>query len=408
MSETSTIASVTRKLVAKLRGVAGENSKASFHVPPYDPSLGNATNQIARFNVFLIHVGRNSVGFSGDFPQRDIKGKLTTRPTCVVDLRYLVSCYGDDQTLQPVRLLDAILTGLHEDPMLPEPHATLAAEMVPATSDQLTELWNRLFGQEYRLSILVDINGVPLKSAKKPVPALPVGKIGLWVGTERPPVINRIEHADQPGHPLEPNAPMALVGYNLPPPSEAIVRVGDVEVTKTTDWPSSPERLVVQLAPAKGGTVPVGPARVTVAGTAGPGRWPLESQPVSALILPVLEKEPVVANLSLDRGATLNGTITIHFQPAIAQGTSIALLLHPATQSGATGSRRFDANASADGCTTMTFTVNAVQPGGYLVGIEVAGVCSRLWVSHPDGSASPESPPDDRIWSVLDLRSSSQ
>jgi len=68
-------------------------------------------------NIYLYQVVPNAARRNEDLPTRQ-GSSLVRRPRLALDLFYLVSCYGDERTMVPQRLLGAVMSALHTHPFL--------------------------------------------------------------------------------------------------------------------------------------------------------------------------------------------------------------------------------------------------------------------------------------------------
>ncbi|WP_327256232.1 DUF4255 domain-containing protein [Streptomyces sp. NBC_01244] len=69
-------------------------------------------------NVYCYQVNPQATGNVAALPTRRSDGSVMARPSASVDLHYLISCYGNDQTLEPQRLLGTALAALTATPVL--------------------------------------------------------------------------------------------------------------------------------------------------------------------------------------------------------------------------------------------------------------------------------------------------
>ncbi|MBP2477018.1 hypothetical protein JOF53_005890 [Crossiella equi] len=189
MSNTLAIATVTQALcgfLARSLDVAvGVDVKAAR--PPADPP-GDPT-----ITVFLYRVTPNGSLRNVDAPTRGPDGAVLRRPQAALDLHYLISFYGEEATLMPQRLLGSVVRALHEEPVLAREDIESAAQLVhlagsdlaasphrvrftPAQLDldDTSKLWSMLFQTPYAVSLcylasVVLVDGRSTPQAGKPV-----------------------------------------------------------------------------------------------------------------------------------------------------------------------------------------------------------------------------------------------
>lgn len=117
MSNHLAIATVTAALGQIAHGAAqGAVGGVTLRIGrPVAPATGTTER---RLHVYLYQVTPNAALRNADLPTRDGEGRLTRRPQAALDLHYLISFYGDDQTLEPERMLGAVARDLHARPQL--------------------------------------------------------------------------------------------------------------------------------------------------------------------------------------------------------------------------------------------------------------------------------------------------
>jgi hypothetical protein len=175
VSDFRSIAAVTAALSQHLQtAVSGLPGISGTTVTSRRPDAPTGT-VASRINVFLLQVTPNTSFRSADTPYRRSDGSLSRRPRAAVDLHYLISCYGDDTTLIPQRLMGVVTSTLHARAVLTREMiaATLAnsqysflatadlgaeVELVkltptPMTLEELSRAWSVLFQTPYTLSV---------------------------------------------------------------------------------------------------------------------------------------------------------------------------------------------------------------------------------------------------------------
>ncbi|PPS67827.1 MULTISPECIES: DUF4255 domain-containing protein [Streptomyces] len=96
-------------------GVAAGVMVTTRHPSKLAHSDGNPQRGI---NVYCYQVTPQATGNVAALPTRRSGDSLMARPTAAVDLHYLISCYGDDESLEPQRLLGTALGSLTATPVL--------------------------------------------------------------------------------------------------------------------------------------------------------------------------------------------------------------------------------------------------------------------------------------------------
>ncbi|WP_229070781.1 DUF4255 domain-containing protein [Actinoplanes sp. DH11] len=152
--------------------------------------------QASQVTIFLFRVSPNAALRNSDLPARTSDGlEVRRRPRVALDLHYLLSFSGDEQTFVPQRMLGASLSVLHSVPSLSRTELENAAtdggpalagsdiaretESVRFTLsdlslDELSRLWSVFFQTPYRLSVVYAASVVLIEADIATRAALPV------------------------------------------------------------------------------------------------------------------------------------------------------------------------------------------------------------------------------------------
>src|SRR5215469_16285087 len=115
MSNFLAIATVTAALQQILQTPVG-NAVALAQVGFNRPDPTNTTAPLV--NIYLYQITPNAAYRNADLPTRRADGSLVQRPQAALDLHYLFTFHGDDSKLEPQRLMGAVVTTLHSQPLL--------------------------------------------------------------------------------------------------------------------------------------------------------------------------------------------------------------------------------------------------------------------------------------------------
>jgi hypothetical protein len=88
-------------------------------------------------NLYLYQVGPNAAYRNSDLATRTSSGTLIQRPQVGLDLNYLLTFYGDDDTLEPQRLLGCAVSALNAQPVLTRPLIQEAVALAREFGDYL-------------------------------------------------------------------------------------------------------------------------------------------------------------------------------------------------------------------------------------------------------------------------------
>ncbi len=207
--------------------------------------------------VFLYQVTPNAHWSTGDLPTRRGDGSLIQPPRAALDLSYLLTFFGSETSREPERMLGAVISRLHTEPLLSRERIrrVIATDddlaesdldqqvdlvrFVPVSLDleELAKLWSVFSETAYRLSVVYRGSVVLIEPEVQPRPTLPVRRPLIYVDPFALPVIERAvgENVDgdpDPEVPIVPGGILVLEGRNLRraeerpgPVSELVTRV---------------------------------------------------------------------------------------------------------------------------------------------------------------------------------------
>src|SRR5262249_39700964 len=136
------------------------------------PDAGNGEQQAPLVNVYLYQVTPNAAYTNTDLPARRSDGTLVKRPQTALDLHYLFTFHGNEDQLEPQRLLGAVASVLHSQPFLSRDAILKAGQFFGFLADsglenqverirftptalsleEFSKLWSVFFQVEYNLS----------------------------------------------------------------------------------------------------------------------------------------------------------------------------------------------------------------------------------------------------------------
>ena len=338
-------------------------------------------------NVFLYQVTPNAAWRNTDVPTRDSGGGTVQRPRAALDLHYLLSCYGDDSTLEPQRVMGIVVRTLHTHPLLTrtEIRATVSktafsylaksnladdVELVRFSPlalnlEELSKLWSILLQTPYRVSVAYQATVVLIESEESAHAALPVRARNIYVMPISPSVIERVESADGPDAIISPESKIVIRGRKLRGEitevhvGESLATVGDVTDTAITATLPAGLRAGVQglqvVHPYPMGTPPV-PHRGTESNLA-----------------------PFVLHPTIVSTSPGTSEITVKVDPKAGERQRATLFLNqldpPAGKLPRAYSFVAEAHADTD---SLVFPTKNLKPGKYLARVQIDGADSPL------------------------------
>ncbi|MEW7847657.1 DUF4255 domain-containing protein [Massilia aurea] len=191
--------------IATVSAALGQLALASAQqaVPGVQLRFGRPAGPAAGANdpslcVYLYQISPHAALRNGDLPTRGADGMLAGRPRSALELHYLLAFYGDDQQLEPDRMLGAVARDLHARPVLGaadiadavSAHPALAGsdlggafervKFTPVTLslDEQSKMWSVLINTPHALSVIYTASVVLLDALDGGTPALPVLRRG--------------------------------------------------------------------------------------------------------------------------------------------------------------------------------------------------------------------------------------
>lgn len=388
MSNYSAIATVTAALQQVLQTpVAHAVSGATVGFNRPNGTSGGAG--AALVNVYLYQVTPNAAYRNADLPSRRLDGTLVQKPQAALDLHYLFTFHGDDTHLEPQRMLGAVASTLHTQPLLSTQNIQAAAvqygflagsglesqvERVKFTPtalslEEFSKLWSAFFQVEYSLSVAYQASVVLIESDDTPQEALPVRVRNVYVMPFRQPMITHVISQAGASQPILPTSTLVIQGSQLLGDVN-VVRIGNLVVTP----PTVTDTAITLPIPAG---VPAGVQGLQVIQQIQMGTPPqphsgFESNVAPFVLHPVMTPQTATAT-----------QITVNVTPAAQQGQRATLLLNEATipPPQAPASYAFPLPVVPANSNTLTFNNLANIKGGntkYFIRVMIDGAESPL------------------------------
>lgn len=380
---------------------------------PDTPTNGDAS---PRVNLYLYRVVPNAAWRNADLPTRRGDGTLVQRPQAALDLYYLLTFYGDETRLQPQRLLGKTISALHAHPLLTR--ATIRALIQDAQNpgdkfhflvgsdlaeqveivkfsplsldlEELSKLWSVFFQTPYALSVAYQASVVLIEAEETPQAALPVRAPKLYVEPFHQPVIEQVMAEEGADQRIVAGSTLAIRGQRLRG-DVTQVQIGGVKVDLASEDVSD-TRISLPLATLPDSSLRAGVQGVQVLHPVMMGDPPkphrgVESN-VSSFVL-----HPTVTEVEAPDATK----VIVRFNPAVGKTQRVVLLLNefnpPSPSERAPYAYSFKAppdngieDQDVDQIDSITFPVDNVEPGEYLVRVQVDGAESPLTVdTDPD------------------------
>ena len=382
MSNYLAIATVTASLQQVLMTPVG-NAVVGAKVGFSRPDASSSTTPLV--NIFLYQITPNAAYRNADLPTRRSDGSLAQRPTAAFDLHYIFTFHGDDTKLEPQRLLGAVATTLHAQPLLSADNISNASssfgflagsgldsqiERVRFTPtglslEEFSKLWSVFFQVEYSLSAAYQASLVLMESDDTPVPASPVLQRNLYVVPFETPYISQV--ISQDAKPITSTSTILIQGTHLRSPNSFIL-IEDQELNPTT---SSDTQLSLALTSAlHAGVKSLQILQNMDMGTPAAAHRGFESNVASFVLCPTVS--------SATGAPAVSGTdVTVNLVPNIGIGQRAVLLLNNVTLTPPTAYASTGVVSTAD-APSIVINIANVPTGTYLVRVQVDGAESQL------------------------------
>jgi len=386
MSNFLAIATVTAALQDVLQPAVSQAvglAKVGFSRP-------DASNQQTPLvNIYLYQVTPNAAYRNADLPTRRNDGSLVQKPQVAIDLHYLFTFHGNDDQLEPQRLLGAVATALNAQPLLSKQNIVNATshfsflsksnladqiERIKFTPtslslEEFSKLWSVFFQIEYSLSAAFQASVVLMESDDTPREALPVLARNLYVSTFRSPNIDRVIAQAGPDAPIAAGSTLLIQGQQLRGGDTTLVMLEGLERIPT----AVTDNLITLPLP---GNVHAGVQGLQVVQKKNMGTPPtahrgFESNVAPFVLHPTIGVTSAVASVSGGTDVVLNLT------PNIGIGQRAVLMLD-SLPGDPVRSFMSQPVVSAVDSSQVIINIHGVPAGKYLVRVQIDGAESLL------------------------------
>lgn len=390
MSNYLAVATVTAALYEVLQPAVGNavlNAKVGFSRPD------GTSSTTPLVNVYLYQVTPNAAYRNADLPTRRSDGTLVQRAQAALDLHYLFSFHGDDTQLEPQRLLGAVATTLHSQPLISKSAITKAvtdysflknsdlAEQVETVRftptslslEEFSKLWSVFFQIEYSLSAAYQASVVLLESTDVPQEAPPVQLRNVYVAPFRWPSVESVISAAGADQPIVAGATLLIKGEQL----RGDITVVQIEANELTPSNITDTEITVTLpASVHAGLQGLQVVQKILMGTPFQQHRGFESNVAPFVLRPTITSASAAPGVPPPAGP--GGTdVTLHLTPNIGIGQRAVLVLNnlPVTPATAFTSPSTVSLVDSD---HIVINIQDVPTGNYLVRVQINGAESLL------------------------------
>jgi len=372
---------------------------------PVSQAVGNATVGFSRpdasnlttplVNIFLYQVTPNAAYRNADLPTRRSDATFVQRPQAALDLHYLFTFHGNDAQLEPQRLLGAVVSTLHTQPLISNQNIASAVqtfgflagsgldnqiERVKFTPtalslEEFSKLWSVFFQVEYSLSTAYQASVVLIESDVTPQQAPPVIVPSLYVVPFRWPQINQVISQAGAGQPIVTGSTLLIQGQQLRG-QITLVLIENQELTPTN---VTDTQITLPVPPGvHAGVQGLQVLQKISMGTPSAPHPGVESNVAPFVLHPTLTVKSAVLD-SASSAKTKLTNVTLNLVPNIGVGQRALLVLNNVAGSPPTSYTSLSTVSSAD-TNQIVLQIENVPTGNYLARAQVDGAESLLTV----------------------------
>jgi Pvc16 N-terminal domain len=341
-------------------------------------------------NVYLYQVTPNAAYRNADLPTRRSNATLVSRPQTALDLHYLFTFHGNDDQLEPQRLLGAVATTLHAQPLLSRSAIVKAlgdygflassnladqVERVRFTPtslslEEFSKLWSVFFQIEYTLSAAYQASVVLLESDDVPGDAPPVQARNVYVVPFRWPSIDRVIPATGPSQPIVSSSTLLIQGQQLRGEITTVL----IEGVERPPTDVQDTQITLPLPPnVRAGVQGLQVIQKLFMGTPLASHRGFESNVAPFVLRPTITATTSAVAPSPPGGADVTLTLT----PNIGIGQRAVLLLNNLALSPPTAFTSLPAVSKVNS-SQVTINIGDVPTGTYLARVQIDGAESLL------------------------------
>ncbi|MGF1499443.1 MAG: DUF4255 domain-containing protein [Elainellaceae cyanobacterium] len=406
MSNHLAIATVTAALQKILQEGIGRDVPGA-QVTTVRPDATSSNLSGASVNIYMYQATPNPAWRNADLRSRRPKGDLIKQGQAGLDLHYLMTFYGNEQELEPQRLLGSVVRTLVDTPLLTLEliNETLTSSTLPnlanstlgdqvqmvkflpstITTEDLSRIWSVFFQVPYSLSFAYQATAVLIQGDKSGKTALPVRRSQFFVAPGRP-VLERVEPEGEKGQPITLQSVLLIYGRQLRGSDRTLIQIGSARVTPQEISDSLVRINLAALPPQEQQLLRAGLQGVQVVHlSCAPGEafeHIVESNAVPVVLCPNVLKDasPEIMQAEEDEDGFIAAELAVPVDITVAPGQRVFVLLN-GTSSDNPNSYIFPADKRSADTSRLGFNTEGVIPGEYLVRVQIDGAESPLEVN---------------------------
>ncbi|MEM7062109.1 MAG: DUF4255 domain-containing protein [Cyanobacteria bacterium P01_B01_bin.77] len=409
----ATVTAVLNKLLQE--GISQDVPGAQITTQRPDAPGGNVSG--ARINLFLYHATPNTAWRNADIRTRRPKGDLVKHGQASLDLHYILTFYGNEQRLEPQRLMGSSIQTLVDSPLitqeiiretvvsstLQELEGSTLAEQVQLvkffpsdmTTEELSRVWSVFFQIPYSLSFAYQATAVVIQGRKPGRSPLPVRSRRFFTSPARP-VLTKVNARGSLNTPITLDSHLILQGRQLqsgqtsnPNDIKVQVQLGQARLTPQQISKQQVEITLPTLAAAEKAHLRAGAQGIRIAHVETVGNHGQDFSILSNLMPIVLcptilttTDAPFILDVTEIDEDTYDGQLGLNVDVTVEPHQSIYLLLNDQERDTQVyvvkGERRTTETHH------LSFLLKEIRAGTYLVRVQIDGAESPLDVDSPE------------------------
>jgi Pvc16 N-terminal domain len=424
MSNHLAIATVTATLARIIQTGIQSATGSAPKVTMLQPSAGSAIPETG-VNVYLYQVSPNTSYINSDLTHRRPKGDLIRRAQIGVDLSYMLTVYGDEQRMEAQIFMSAILRTLVDYPFLTSsmfqetiddpqydflngstlPEQTERVRLTPLAlnSSEAFQIWSQLPQAKSTLAILYQATVVLIEgNAMGDVP-MPVSERRTYVGQNQPYIDRIAQEGKDPRTAITLQSKLSIFGRNFES-ADTKVRIGQTIVTPQAITNNQLTVNLLNLKELQGVNLPAGvqslqvlhspPSRPAPNDRKGGPDFAIESNAIAFILCPSIDGEALVVNRPPAGGwlggvfqssnrDPRNGEIILKVDNIVTPSQRALITMNRLLTSETKDnliSFIFSAKDRQTDTNELTFPFERLQPGEYLIRVQIDGADSELLV----------------------------
>lgn len=418
MSNHLAIATVTAALKKILQAKVSQDVPGA-QVTTIRPETPGGNVAGACINLFLYHAAPNTAWRNADLRTRRPKGELVKHGQASLDLHYLLTFYGNEQRLEPQRLMGSAVQTLIDHPQLDQSlirtamrddnelqASTLDEQMqlvrfFPSdlTTEELTRIWSIFFQIPYSLSFAYQGTAVMIQGRRPGSSPLPVRSRRFYLSSTRP-VIDRVSTTGEFNEPITLGSRLVIQGRELKK-GFVQVQVGETRITPQIVNENAIEVAFSDLLAEQRNALRAGAQGLKVIQLSGPSTrstdYAATSNLLSIVLCPTIlhDQAPIepssLRKLEEDQYAA---TVTLQVDMIVGIQQATFLLLNRVDNPQDTHIVRRNLRTQTEteleeNTQTLIFEVSGISAGRYLTRVQVDGAESPLEVDETELHAGP-------------------